>query len=146
MAKWEPDADAALAGAYAAAMPTMPITSAFVANSADQTDPFAVPVNMMASALGGAAPANLTVDRDDFVRKQVLIETPRPGQPSERMMPFHAAEQFLGVTASLRNGHVYLGNTLIPTNSELKPGDQLQRPLGHISACLTRLHSGRSRW
>lgn len=122
VAKWEPDNDSALAGAYAAAMPTMPITSAWVPNNADQTDPsFAVPINMMASALGGAALANLTSDRDDFVRKQELIESPQPGQPSDslkRSMGLRAAEKFLGVDATIKGGKLYLGNTLIPTNSE----------------------------
>jgi len=121
VSKWEPDADSALAGAYAAATPTMPVVSAWVASKADQSDPaFAVPVNMMASALDGAAFANLTVDSDDFVRRQELIEQPDPGAPADsakRSMAFHGAEKFLGVTAAMRNGKLFLGNREIPTDA-----------------------------
>jgi adenylate cyclase len=124
VSKWEPDADSALAGAYAAATPTMPVIVAWVASAADQKDPaFAVPVNMIASALGGYGMANLTVDdRDDFVRRQVLIEAPRPGESSDmlkRSMAFRGAEKVLGVDASVRNGKVYLGKDLIPTDADL---------------------------
>jgi adenylate cyclase len=124
VSKWEPDADSALAGAYAAATPTMPVIVAWVASAADQKDPaFAVPVNMIASALGGYGMANLTVDdRDDFVRRQVLIESPRPGESSDmlkRSMAFRGAEKLLGVDASVRNGKVYLGKDLIPTDADL---------------------------
>ncbi len=122
--KWEPDNDSALAAAYVAANQKMPVVLAFVASNADQKDPaFAVPVNMLASTFGTAAMPVLTADPDDFVRKQVLIETPQAGVPTEslkRSMSFLAAEKFLGVTASVRNGHVYLGNREIPTNSDLE--------------------------
>jgi adenylate cyclase len=122
VAKWEPNADSALAGAYAAATPTMPVVSAWVASTADQSDPaFAVPVNMMASALDGAAFANLTVDSDDFVRRQEMIEQPTPGAPpdsAKRSMALHGAEKFLGVSAAVRNGKLFLGNREIPTDSD----------------------------
>jgi adenylate cyclase len=123
VSKWEPENDSALAGAYAAVSPTMPVVLAWVANTADQSDPaFAVPVNMLSSALGGAAMANLTVDdRDDFVRRQVLIESPQPGQASDalkRSMAMRAAEKFLGVDAAIHDGRVYLGKQLVPTDSE----------------------------
>ena len=122
VAKWEPNADSTLAGAYAAATPTMPVVSAWVASTADQTDPsFAVPVNMMASALDGAAFANLTVDHDDFVRRQEMIEQPAPGaspDTAKRSMALHGAEKFLGVSAAVRSGKLFLGNREIPTDSE----------------------------
>lgn len=121
--KWEPNNDSTLAGAYAAATPTMPVVLAWVANTADQTDPaFAVPVNMLASALGGAAFANLTVDSDDFVRRQQLIEAPQPGAPPEslkRSMALRAAEKFLGVDASVHDGKVLLGKREIPVDRDL---------------------------
>ena len=122
--RWEPDNDSTLAGAYVAASQKMPVVLAFVASNADQKDPaFAVPVNMLASTFGTAAMPNLTADPDDFVRKQQLIETPKAGDPPEsltRSMSFLAAEKFLGVTASVRNGHVYLGKREIPTDSDLE--------------------------
>ncbi len=124
VAKWEPNNDSALAGAVAAAAPTMPTVLAFVANTADQSDPaFAVPVNMLTSALGGAAMANLTIDPgDDFVRRQVLIEAPKAGVPQEslkRSMAMLAAEKFLGVAASVHDGRVFLGKREIPVDRDL---------------------------
>ncbi len=123
VAKWVPNDDSTLAAAYASASQKMPVVSAWVASSADQSNPaFAVPINMLASALGTAAMANLTVDPDDFVRKQVLIETPQAGAAPEslkRSMALRGAEKFLGLDAVVRNGRVYLGNREIPTDSEL---------------------------
>ena len=120
--KWEPANDSTLAGAYAAVSQTMPVVSAWVASGADQKDPaFAVPVNMLASALGGAAMANLTVDSDDFVRRQVMIEAPQAGVPQEalkRSMALRAAEKFLNVDASVRDGKLYLGKREIPVDNE----------------------------
>src|SRR5580698_827744 len=108
--QWEPDSDSTLAAAYVAASQKMPVVLAFVASNADQKDPaFAVPVNMLASTFGTAAMPNLTADNDDFVRKQVLMEQPQSGQPPVRSMSLLAAEKFLGVTATVRNGHLYLG-------------------------------------
>src|SRR5579862_1230742 len=75
VAKYEPDNDSALAQAFSEASPKMPVITAFVPSTADQKEAaFAVPLNMMSSAFGTAAMANLTVDNDDFVRRQVLIE------------------------------------------------------------------------
>jgi adenylate cyclase len=117
------DDDSKLAGAYAAAFPTMPIVSAWVPSQADQKDPaFAIPVNMMASAFGGAAMAALTVDSDDFVRKQVMMETPAPGvdvSTLKRSMALHGAEKFLGTDATWTNGHLFLGKREIPVDKEL---------------------------
>jgi adenylate cyclase len=120
--KYEPENDTALAEAYTYAAPKMPVISAFVASTSDQTNPaFAVPINMMASAFGTAAMANLTADSDDFVRKQVMIESPKPGEPASsliRSMSLRAAEKFLGKEATFRNGRLYLGDRLIPTDDE----------------------------
>ncbi|HEX4276675.1 MAG TPA: adenylate/guanylate cyclase domain-containing protein [Bryobacteraceae bacterium] len=117
------DDDSKLAGAYAAAFPTMPVVSAWVPSEADQKDPaFAIPINMMSSALGGAAMAALTVDPDDFVRKQVMMETPEPGvdiSTLKRSMALHAAEKFLGIDATIANGRVFLGKREIPVDKEL---------------------------
>ncbi len=120
--KWEPNNDSMLAAAYAEASQKMPVVSAWVPGSANQSDPaFAVPVNMLASALGGAAMANLTVDSDNFVRRQVLIEAPQAGTPTEslkRSMALRGAEKFLGVDVSLRNGKISLGQREIPVDSD----------------------------
>jgi CHASE2 domain-containing sensor protein len=109
VAKYEPNNDAMLAEAYSYASPKMPVVQAFVASTADQSDPaYTVPVNMLASAFGTAAMANLTVDSDSFVRRQVLMETPKPGEPTTRGMALLAAEKFLGKDSQVRNGSLYL--------------------------------------
>jgi adenylate cyclase len=121
--KWEPANDPELAAAYASTSQKMPVVFGWVASEEDQKNPaFAVPIKMLASAFGTAAMVNLTVDHDDFVRKQVLIETPQAGAPPEslkRSMSLLAAEKFLGVGASVSNGHVYLGKREIPTDKDL---------------------------
>ncbi len=121
VSKYQPGTDEALAGAVAAAAPTMPVVLAFVANTADQHDPaFAVPVNILASAMNGAAMANLTDDDDNLLRKQVLIETPQPGAPQERSMALRAAELFTGKTATVKDGKVFLGDREIPVDKDLE--------------------------
>jgi len=126
--KWEPDNDSTLAGAVFEVSQKMPVVSGFIPSTADQKDPaFAVPVNMMAATLGTAAMPNLTVDSDDFVRRQELIEAPKPAGASQgslppesliRSMAMRGAEKFLGVDAAVRDGRVYLGNRRIPTDNE----------------------------
>jgi adenylate cyclase len=128
VSKWEPDDDSKLAGAYAEGGSKMPVISGFIPSTADQKDPaFAVPINMLAAALGTAAMPNLTVDSDDFVRRQELIEAPKtaggskeiaPPESLIRSMAMRGAEKFLGVDAVVRDGRVYLGNRRIPTDNE----------------------------
>ncbi len=119
VARYEPDDDAILAQAFAEASPKMPVITAFVASKANQKDAaFAVPLNMMSSTFGTAAFANLTVDRDNFVRRQELIEAPAQGEPTadlKRSMALRAAEKFLGEDAGFRDGKLYLGKREIPT-------------------------------
>ena len=122
VAKYEPDNDSILAQAFTEASPKMPVVTAFIASTADQKDAaFAVPLNMMSHAFGTTAMANLTVDSDDFVRRQELIEAPESGEPLEmltRSMPLLAAEKFLGKTTQIRNGRLYLGDNEVPTDGE----------------------------
>jgi adenylate cyclase len=114
--------DAALLEDYNTASQTMPIICAFVpeAMGAQKEKQFAVPLNMMIGALGMGAYANLTDDADAFVRTQELIEKPAAGagqdEPLTRSMALRAAEKFLGVDATFRNGELFLGNRRIPTN------------------------------
>jgi adenylate cyclase len=122
VSKWEPENDGVLAEAVTYAQQKMSVVSAFVASQADQSNPaFAVPINMMASAFGMSAMANLTDDADDFVRSQELIEAPKDGVPPEaltRSMALRAAEKFLNQDAHVRNGHVFLGDREIATDGE----------------------------
>ncbi len=120
--KYDPDNDAELAEAFTYATGKMPLVTAFVPSQADPKDPaFAVPINMLAGAFGTAALANLTADDDDFIRRQVLIETPDPNVPFEslkRSMAAHAAEGFLGKPVTMHDGRFYLGDRFIPTDDE----------------------------
>jgi adenylate cyclase len=120
--KYEPDDDPLLAQAFAEASQKMPVITAFVASDANQKDPaFAVPLNMMSAAFGTAAYANLTVDPDDFVRRQELIEAPKSGEPTAQLtrgMALRAAEKFLGKDAELRDGSLFLGDRKIPTGDK----------------------------
>ncbi|MGA2712035.1 MAG: adenylate/guanylate cyclase domain-containing protein [Bryobacteraceae bacterium] len=120
--KYQSGLDSMLAGAFAEASPKMPVITAFIASKADQKDAaFAVPLNMMSSTFGTVAYANLTVDRDDFVRRQELIEAPAQGVATadlKRSMALRAAERFLGKDVEFRNGKLYLGDREIPTGND----------------------------
>jgi adenylate cyclase len=121
--KYMPDNDGILAGAFAEVSPVMPVICAFVpaAMEAQQNPDFAVPLNMMASAFGTSAFANLTADSDDFVRRQVLIEEPKKDTPPEllmRGMALRAAEKFLGKDVELRNGKLYLAGREVQMDSD----------------------------
>ncbi|HVW07554.1 MAG TPA: adenylate/guanylate cyclase domain-containing protein [Bryobacteraceae bacterium] len=118
-----PHLDSDLAAAFAANNPVMPIVCAFVpeAMGAQREGGGAVPLNMIAGAMGMSAYANLTADSDDFVRTQELIEAPKAGVPDDaltRGMALRAAEKFLGVDAHFKDGKLYLGSRLIPTNKD----------------------------
>jgi adenylate cyclase len=119
--QYVPGNDSYLAQAYAELTPTMPIVAAYVAEAmASQQDArFAVPLNMMSAALGGAGFANMTADTDDFIRRQELIEEPKAGVPTEalaRSESFRAAEKFLGQDAQIKDGELYLAGHRIPGN------------------------------
>jgi adenylate cyclase len=122
VAKYEPELDSLLAKSFAEASRKMPVVTAFVASNANQKDAaFAVPLNMMSAAFGTAAYANLTVDPDDFVRRQELIEAPKAGEPTAQLirgMALRAAEKFLGQDAQFRGGRLYLGDREIPTGAK----------------------------
>jgi adenylate cyclase len=118
-----PHLDSDLAAAFATNNAVMPIVCAFVpeAMGAQREGGGAVPLNMIAGAMGMSAYANLTADPDDFVRMQELIEAPKPGVPEEaltRGMALRAAEKFLGVDAHFKNGKLYLGDRLVPANND----------------------------
>jgi adenylate cyclase len=112
--KWEPNHDQMLVQAILTTAPEMPTICAFVPNATAWT----VPINMLAPALGLSAFANLTVDPDDFIREQELIERPDPaalpGAPVARGMALRAAEKYLGEDAQFRDGHLYLKGREIP--------------------------------
>ncbi|HEY3835823.1 MAG TPA: adenylate/guanylate cyclase domain-containing protein, partial [Bryobacteraceae bacterium] len=112
--KWEPDHDQMLVEAVSNTASVMPTICAYVPGATAWT----VPINMLAPALGLSAWANLTVDPDDFIREQELIEKPdpqaAPGKPLERGMALRAAEKYLGEDAQFRDGRLFLKGREIP--------------------------------
>jgi adenylate cyclase len=128
VAPWEkeqpPHLDSDLATAFATINPTMPIICAFEpeAMGAQHEQFGAVPINMLAGAMGMAAYANLTDDPDSFMRTQELIEAPPakadPSVPLARGEAMLAAEKFLGVEAKFRDGQLYLGDRKLPVNKD----------------------------
>ena len=116
--KYEPQNDQILAQAFAETVPTMPVVCAFV-NGSELAN--TVPINIMSSALGLAASAHLTVDDDEFVRRQELIDQPKDGIPLEeriRGLALRTAEKYLGQDAVFRGGRIFLGGREIPTDAD----------------------------
>jgi len=82
-------------------------------NAKDKVWP--VPLNIAAGAFNMNAFANLTVDPDDFIRNQVLIEEPDAQGEFSRNLAFRVAEKFRGVDAKVENGRLMWGGRAIPT-------------------------------
>ena len=92
----------------------MPVICAYVPALNSTQEKWPVPVNMLASALNQIAIANLTVDPDDFVRNQELIEQPSPEGEFIRGLALRVAEKFRGVDAKMENGRLILAGQAIP--------------------------------
>jgi adenylate cyclase len=126
VARYAPDNDTYLAEAYTSTLPTMPVICAYVpaAMGGQREARFAVPLNMLASAMGTSAYSNLTDDKDSFMRKEELLAAPDkdadPAELAPRSMALRAAEKFRGVDAQYRGGKLYLGDMQIPIDSERK--------------------------
>jgi adenylate cyclase len=120
--KYAPENDSLLGGTFAEIAPQMPVVCAFVPASEEdqQKEDVAVPINMMAAAFQLSAFPNLTADDDDFIRRQELIEEPKPGQPVEtltRGMALRAAEKFLGKDVEFKGGKMYLAGREVQMDS-----------------------------
>jgi adenylate cyclase len=118
--KWAPGNDAMLADAVASAQ--VPVVIGLVPGLLAKQKEWPIPVNMIASALGLFGYSNLTVDFDDFVRRQELMEAPAPGAPPAaplaRSFPLKIAEKFLGQEAVLEGGQLRLNGKLIRTETD----------------------------
>ncbi len=120
--KYEPENDSILAGAFAELTSAMPIVAAYVPTEAlasQNQKGFATPLDMMASALGGAGYANITADisTDDFIRREELIEEPKSGTATAglaRSESLLATEKFLGKEAEIKGNDLYLNGRRIP--------------------------------
>src|SRR5260221_2984348 len=112
---YETDHDQMLAQASLATIEKMPVICAYMAamNAKDKVWP--VPLNIAAGAFNMNAFANLTVDPDDFIRNQVLIEEPDAQGEFSRGLAFRVTEQFRGLDAMIMNGRQIRVGRAFPT-------------------------------
>jgi adenylate cyclase len=117
--KWEPDNDRLLGEAVSTS--PVPVVCGYVAELNSNKSSQMVPINMIAAGLGLSAFTNLTADPDDFIRNQVLIETPAAkadDPPPERSLAMRVVEKYLGADAELKNGKLFLQGRSIPISPE----------------------------
>ncbi len=114
--KYVPEADERLAGAVSSS--PVPVVVGYVERLQSNRDAQTIPINMIAAALGLAAFANVTMDQEYSVRRQVLMEEPstKPDDPPPaRCLAMRIVEKYLGVDAEIRNGVILLQGRPIPT-------------------------------
>src|SRR3984957_6889127 len=113
--KYEPDYDRLLGEAVSTS--PVPVVCASVTALNTNPDAARIPINMLSAALGLAGFVNLTIDSDDFVRRQELIEAPSRG--SSDAAPAHSlalriAEKFAGSDAEWQQGKLVFQGQPIP--------------------------------
>jgi adenylate cyclase len=113
--KYVPDADERLAGAVSSS--PIPVVVGYVERLQSNSTAQTIPINMIAAALGLGAFANVTMDQDDFARRQELMEAPppKPDDPTARCLAMRIVEKYLGVDAEIRNGVITLQGRPVPT-------------------------------
>ena len=109
--------------ADAVASAQVPVVIGLVPGLVTKQKDWPIPVNMIASALGLYGYSNLTVDSDDFVRRQELLEAPAPGAAQATMalarsFSLKIAEKFLGQEAVLEDGQLRLNGKLIRSDAD----------------------------
>jgi len=112
VAKWEPDFDAMLSDAVNSS--PVPVVCGFVDLLHGSQATLPVPVNMLAAALGLSGFSNLTVDSDDFVRRQELIEAGAPSEISAHSFALRVVEKSMGAEAEMRDGKMILAGRSVP--------------------------------
>jgi adenylate cyclase len=121
--KYEPDFDRLLSEAVSTS--PVPVVCAYATAIHANPEAQRIPVNMLSAALGLAGFANVTIDSDDFVRRQELIEEPArnpSGDPSEAA-PAHSfalrvAEKFAGSDAEFRQGKLVFQDHVVPMDKD----------------------------
>ena len=115
--KYEPDYDRLLGEAVS--MSPVPVVCSYVSELNTNVSSQAIPINMLAAALGLGAFANLTSDADDFVRRQELIEEPAMSgdAPLARSFALRVAEKYLGTDAQFQNGQLILAGQRVPISA-----------------------------
>jgi adenylate cyclase len=118
--KWAPGNDRVLADAVTSAR--IPVVIGFIPDLVAKQKDWPIPVNMIASALGLSGYANLTVDTDEFVRRQELLEAPADGPtsgaPLAKSFALKIAEKALGREAAVERGRLALDGRVIPTSDD----------------------------
>ena len=116
--KWQPDYDRLLGEAVSTS--PAPVVCSYVSELNTNVSSQAIPINMIAAALGLGAFANLTSDADDFVRTQELIEAPAKSAdaPLARSFALRVAEKYAGVDAQFQNGQLMLAGQRIPISED----------------------------
>jgi class 3 adenylate cyclase len=112
--KWESDFDRLMSETVSAA--PIPVVCGYVSSLNANQDKLPVPVNMLAAALGLAAFANLTVDADDFVRRQELIED--AAEAPARSFALRVVEKYIGRDAAFQHGRLELDGQPVPISPE----------------------------
>jgi adenylate cyclase len=112
--KYEPDYDRLLGEAVSTS--PVPVVCAYATEINTNPEAQRIPINMLSAALGLAGFANLTVDSDDFVRRQELTEAPSRNAtdpPPAHSLALRVAEKFAGSDAEWQNGQlVFQGHTI----------------------------------
>ena len=115
--KWYSDYDRLLAEAVITS--AAPVVVTYVPELNSNQEAQKVQINMLAGSLGLAAFPSLTVDPDDFVRSQVLIEaTKQADRPPQRSFALRLAEAYAGSEAQFQNGKLTLQGHIIPISRE----------------------------
>jgi len=112
--KYEPDFDRLLGEAVSTS--PVPVVCAYASSIHTNPEAQRIPINILSAALGLAGFANVTVDSDDFVRRQELIEAPPRNQndpPPAHSFALRVAEKFAGSDAETKNGRlIFLGHNI----------------------------------
>jgi adenylate cyclase len=119
VAKYEPTFDGDLAGAISTA--SMPVIVGYATEQTTSKGEQALPINILAAALGLDGFPNITEDDDGFVRYQELLEGPKPDDPTaDRRHSFalKIAEKYLGSEVKIQDGRLFLAGKEIPTVKE----------------------------
>jgi class 3 adenylate cyclase len=117
--KYEPDFDRLLAEAVSTS--PVPVVCAYATAIHANPEARQIPINMLSAALGLAGFANLTIDSDDFVRRQELIEAPSQS-PSDaataHSLALRVAEKFAGSDAELQQGKLVFQGHIVPIDKD----------------------------
>ena len=110
------DHDCVLAEAFDYARAKMPVVCAIVPALLNNPQARKVPINMMAMSDGLAAYANLTVDSDDFVRRQKLLSRDSPNCAENlRSLALRTAEVYLDGETQCHGTDLLLAAATVPT-------------------------------